>query len=423
MKTIYSSILCLLALIFISSCTDKYTEELTMNVPVYLDYPTLRSSVQPAPARELVHPGKIYFKGNYLLIVEHLEGIHILDVSNPANPQNKVFIEVPGCIDIAVQNNSLYADSYVDLVTIDLSDITNPKETGRLKDVFPYTLPTAENYKLPYAGVDQEKGVVIGWEVKREERELERQTYYPYYPMYNDAYLKGNSIGSSSTASAGASASFGKGGSMARFGLYDRYLYIADSYILYLFDVHNATTPSKAGTQYLNGNIETMFIYDDHLFFGTPNGMLIYSLRVPSTPEYISTFWHATSYDPVVIQDDYAYITLHGNINRLDVVQLSGDYKQSTLINSYNMAEPHGLGIDQNTLFICDGKEGLKIFDVTDKQTITNHLLASFPNIKTYDVIPVEGYLFMIGDDGFYLYDYSNIQDIKQIGHIPVVKS
>jgi hypothetical protein len=86
------------------------------------------------------------------------------------------------------------------------------------------------------------------------------------------------------------------------------------------------------------------------------------------------------------------------------------------------MAEPHGLGIDQNTLFICDGKAGLKIFDVADKQRITDHLLASFPNIKTYDVIPVEGYLFMIGDDGFYLYDYSNIRDIKQIGHIPVAK-
>jgi hypothetical protein len=28
----------------------------------------------------------------------------------------------------------------------------------------------------------------------------------------------------------------------------------------------------------------------------------------------------------------------------------------------------------------------------------------------------------MIGDDGFYLYDYKNLKDIKQIGLIPVVK-
>jgi hypothetical protein len=420
MKTAYTSILCLMAMIFSSSCTDKYTEELTMNVPVYMDYPTLRSSVGAVSAREPVRPGKIYFKGNYLFIVEYKEGIHVIDVSNPANPQNKLFIEVPGCIDIAIKNNSLYADSYVDLVTIDLSDITKPKETGRLKDVLPYTVPAAENEKLPYAEIDREKGIVTGWEVKREERELERR-YYPTYPVYDAAGYYANESFLASN-SAGVSASFGKSGSMARFGLYDRYLYIADNYTLSLFDINNASTPVQAGTQYLNGNIETMFIYDNHLFFGTPNGMLIYSLRIPSLPEYLATFWHATSQDPVVIQDNYAYITLHGNINRLDVVELYDNYKQFRLINSYTMAEPHGLGIDKNILFICDGKDGLKVFDAEDKTTITDHLIAAFPNIRTYDVIPVEGYLFMIGDDGFYLYDYSDVRNITEIGHIPVKK-
>jgi hypothetical protein len=34
----------------------------------------------------------------------------------------------------------------------------------------------------------------------------------------------------------------------------------------------------------------------------------------------------------------------------------------------------------------------------------------------------VNGFLFMVGKDGFYLYDYSNIQNITLKGHIPVVK-
>jgi hypothetical protein len=429
MKTIYTSILCLIAFVFISSCTDKYTEERTINVPVYMDYETLRSSVHPVSARDLVHPGKIYFKGNFLLIVEYLEGVHVVDVSDPSNPQNRIFIEIPGCIDIAVKNNSLYADSYVDLVTIDISDITNPKETGRITGVFPYTVPAPENEKFPYAAIEEEKGVVVGWEVKREERELER-TYYPSYPVYYDYYASEKGLsGNSAEAGETSAASFGKSGSMARFGLYDRYLYIANNYVLYLFDVSNVATPVRVGSQYLNGNIETMFIYDNHLFFGTPSGMLVYSLRVPSTPEYLSNFWHVTSCDPVVILNGYAYITLRGgtscrsDVNRLDIVQLSTDYKQFNLINSYPMTEPYGLGIDENILFICDGKAGLKVFDVTDKRTVTDHLLASFPHIKTYDVIPVEGYLFMVGDDGFYLYDYSDITNIRQIGHIPVAGS
>ena len=162
------------------------------------------------------------------------------------------------------------------------------------------------------------------------------------------------------------------------------------------------------------------------MFFGTTNGLVIHSLAVPSVPTYISTFTHATSCDPVVVQDGYAYVTLrggqtcHGDINRLDVVKLSADYKSNQLIASYNMTKPYGLGIEGNTLFVCDGDAGLKVYNASDKAKIADNLIAAFPGIKTYDVIPVNGYLFMIGDDGFYLYDYSNITNIKQISKIPV---
>jgi len=410
---------------------DKYSEELMLNVPVYLDYADLRSSVKQSNPRDLVHPGKICFKDQYLLIVEYREGIHVIDVSKPANPQNKVFIEVPGCVDIALKDNALYADSYVDLVTIDLSDINHPKEKTRLKDVFSYTVPPADNESLPYASVDQQKGVVISWEAKREKHDLER-SYYPQYPIYYDyayadkgAYL--NLATSGSGVSGATGSSFGKSGSMARFALYDRYLYIINNYMLYMINVENANAPITSGSQYLNGNVETIFAYDDHLFFGTSSGMLVYSLAVPNTPVFVQSYRHITSCDPVVVQDGYAYITLRAGtncqnvtVNRLDVVKCSDDYTQFDLVNSYDMTQPYGLGIDNNVLFICDGSAGLKVYDATAKDNIS--LLASFPNIKTYDVIPADGYLFMIGDDGFYLYDYSDIHNIRAVGHIPVVK-
>jgi hypothetical protein len=157
--------------------------------------------------------------------------------------------------------------------------------------------------------------------------------------------------------------------------------------------------------------------------------MRIYDLTVPTVPNYVSSFNHATSCDPVVISDGYAYITLRGGrtcnnstINRLDVVKLTADLKNNTLVASYGMNGPYGLGIDGDVLFLCDGDAGLKVFSVTDKLKIDSNQLAVFANIKTYDVIPVNGYLFMIGDGGFYLYDYKNLKDIKQIGLIPVVK-
>ena len=84
------------------------------------------------------------------------------------------------------------------------------------------------------------------------------------------------------------------------------------------------------------------------------------------------------------------------------------------------MKAPYGLGIDNNTLFLCD--DGLKVFNVADKLNINKNLIAHFKDIKTFDVIPLNKFLFTIGEDGFYLYDYANLQNIKLLGSIPVKK-
>ncbi len=109
--------------------------------------------------------------------------MHIIDNQNPADPQNIGFIEIPGNVDIAIKENILYADSYVDLVAIDISDINNPTEVDRVEDVLPYTLPPAnEDYR--FAEVDEDKGVVTGWEIKKVRQEME----YHYYPIYRWGY-------------------------------------------------------------------------------------------------------------------------------------------------------------------------------------------------------------------------------------------
>jgi len=174
-------------------------------------------------------------------------------------------------------------------------------------------------------------------------------------------------------------------------------------------------------------NVETIFISDNHLFLGTQSGMIVLALDVPENPTQIGTFTHMTSCDPVVIKGDLAFVTLKGGstcrggtLNQLDVVQMSNSYSKFTLLKSYPMSGPQGLGIDGDLLFLCDGDAGLKIYNAADPLAILP--VATFPSINAYDVIPMNKYLFAIGEKGFTLYDYSNIQNIKQIGFIPVVK-
>ena len=417
-------VLFILAMV-LNACMDKYTEVFTANVPVYMSYEELRESVKLSAPRELNNPGKIYFKDGYIFINEELKGIHIIDNRNPLNPQNTGFIEIPGVVDLAVKNDILYADSFIDLVVIDISDVNNPVEVNRIKDIFPYTTPPYDNdYRV--AKIDPGKGVVVEWKIEKVRQEME----YHYYPVYFFGRSEFTmSDGNFSGGAAQPGSTFGIGGSMARFGLYSDYLYTVDNLRLFMFDVKVENSPHSIGSQNVGWNIETMFIYDGHMFFGTQNGMLIYNLDVPTVPKYTGQFWHVTACDPVVVADGYAYVTLRGgnqcgsNVNRLDVLQLSADYKNTTLLHSYPLNGPYGLGIDEEILFVCDGEAGLKVYNVADKLHIDDNMIARFPNINAYDVIPVNGYLFMIGKDGFYQYDYSNLLDIRQVSLIPVHKS
>ncbi len=424
MKTFRNITIILLLMITAWSCKDKLTESYTANIPQYMSYEDLRNGVKSTPVQPLENPGKIYFKDNYIFINEVMQGVHIIDNSNPENPVNIGFISIPGNVDIAIKNYTLYADSYIDLVVIDITDIKNPKEIGREKEAFNYIIPPY-NEDYPIAKIEREKGVVIGWELDKFEHEIEQI----HYPIYNKNWrdLSNGSFNAEANTS-GNGNSFGVGGSMARFGLYQKYLYTTENNRLTTFDISVSNQPQKIGQTFLRGNAETLFIYDNHLFFGTRNGMLVYDLSSPIQPKFKARLSHMTSCDPVVVRENYAYVTLRGgtpcrsNINQLDVIELKDNYARTTLIASYPMDSPYGLGIDDEILFVCDGDSGLKIYNVADKQKITDNLIATFPNINAYDVIPMGKYLFLIGKDGFYQYDYSDLNNIQEVSKIEIYR-
>ncbi|MBN2803770.1 MAG: hypothetical protein JXR91_11795 [Deltaproteobacteria bacterium] len=134
--------------------------------PVYMSFEELREPVKTTAPEDILSMGKIYKYGNYVLINSVNEGIHIINNTDPKHPRNMAFINIPGNLDMAVKDNILYADSYVDLVVIDISNLNSIKEINRITDVFPYNEYQAvgDNVELNY--VDQTKGVVIAYVIK-----------------------------------------------------------------------------------------------------------------------------------------------------------------------------------------------------------------------------------------------------------------
>jgi len=400
-------------------CQDRITKEITYmaNVPVYLSNEEFKTAVKKTGQQELNNPGKIYIKDKYLFVNEIDKGIHVYNNSDPSAPSYVCFINIPGNVDMAIKGDLLYADSYIDLVVINVADPINPEEVDRYPNAFPNIYPEYD-YNYPIASLDPEKGIVVDWKI--EEITVKKEDEHKYW---GGTFYEMDA--SSSISSSGGRGNIGIAGSMARFAIKGNALYaINNGFELKTFDIgtHQIKKVDSISTFW---NIETLFVYDNKLFIGSNNGMFIYDVRDSKHPVYISQYDHVTSCDPVVVNGDYAFVTLRsGNncnniINELNVVSLV-DIQNPVLVKAYNMYNPHGLGIDNNLLFICDGSAGLKVYDATNIHTIDQNLIKHFQDIRTFDVIPYNDILIMTGSDGIYQYDYSDIQNIIEISSITI---
>jgi hypothetical protein len=412
MKSITLASLTLVVLLFVG-CEDscKTTTSFIQFRPVYANSEALKDSVALEPGRVLKQPGKIYLKDQYLFINEPGEGIHIIDNADAENPVTLYFLNIPGNFDLAAQGNYLYADSFVDLITFDISDVNNIKEVHRAEGVF-------RNF-YNHMGLWSDGITLVGYEeVVVEERydgNCEPLTVNNCWNCVGmpelaafDTQMR-NLSGSASNSQGGGA---GVGGSMARFTLSANHLYTLDMEVLRSFDINDLTTPSLVSEKQIGWGMETIFPYEDHLYLGANNGMYIYNISDPGNPSFVSVYEHVTACDPVVVQGDIAFVTLRsGNncFNQIDVLEVLdiSDKGNPALLETFPMHNPHGLGIDGNCLFICEGDQGLKFFDASDVYSIDQHQLAHFDYFHAYDVIPFNNLLMVIGEDGLYQYSYN----------------
>src|SRR5690606_30528234 len=141
------------------SCTSSYPYKIYM--PVYQGIDEFRASVKSEAPREIEHPGKIYLYGHYIFLNELNKGIHIIDNSNPAAPDKLAFINIPGYVDMAAIDYILYADSYIDLVALDIRDPRTVKISKRLENIFPQRL-----YDFGIRSDSSSKQLIIDFVVK-----------------------------------------------------------------------------------------------------------------------------------------------------------------------------------------------------------------------------------------------------------------
>jgi hypothetical protein len=388
----------------------KYAAALILMLVVFA-----QSSVTLAQS-SLSQAGKIWYDDGFLYVNIINEGVLIINNLDPKAPKKVGFIQIPGNVDMAIRGNIMYANSHQDLVALDISDLNAIKEVKRISAIFTHR---------PRPGAWDDN--TIAWRTGNDLQNIIRNAFGGFGlnggQNNGGSGLMGNGFGINSnplvmsaapTAKAPANrpAGGGKGGSMACFAIMDDFLYAIDSRDLLVFSIRNPASPDLIGQKIpVNSDIETLFGYENRLFVGSQSGMYIFDATKRARPQLEGTYRHVRSCDPVVVEGKYAYVTLRngsdcgGNVNQLDVIDISNPSRPQK-VRTYPMTNPHGLGIDNGLLFICDGRDGLKVFNARNPRAITQ--VAHFSNIQTYDVIPDSHrkILMMVGGNKITQYDY-----------------
>lgn len=381
------------------TCENVYTYQ--RYDPIFVKPEILRQKIAASPSKELVTTGKIYVYGDYLLINEPDLGIHVVDNKIPANPRFISFIKIPGNSDLAVRNGLLYADSYIDLVVLDLKNPQDVKEVFRVENAF------------PAYGKDEKLGLLVAY------KSAGVTETFPCSENSSNSFFDGNVIWSrESSLTSGLktpSGTVGIGGSTARFTMNQGLLYTVSISNLSAFKLEDNGTTKQVSTQNVGWNIETIYPFEGLLFIGSQSGMYIYSLDNPENPSLLSTFEHWRACDPVASDGKTAFVTLRdgteceGFLNQLDVINIS-DVKNPKLIKSYPLYHPIGLSINQGLLFICEDDKGIKLYDTKDLNAIDKNLIYQDKSFSAVDIIVLEDAKIAIitGEDGIWQFSYKN---------------
>lgn len=398
----------LMTMLLCTGCLpDRVVRKYTFYRPVYKTSEAARAEIRSSEPVTLSQPGKIYYKDGFVFLNELQKGVHIIDIRNPAQPKSVSFVKIPGCVDMAVRGNILYADMFTDLVALDISNPLDIKRTHIIEGVFP------ENY---YNGYLVKQGEVITDWVRVDTTVLEMD-YFTFGPMKaenNPLMLRTDAGGATN----------GIGGSMARFALNKDRLYTVSHSDLKVFNAAIPERPAFIKTMNIGWNIETIFPYNNHLFVGSMTGMYIFDATDKDNPIQKSRFEHARVCDPVIADDNIAYVTLRngtecaGFINQLDVLDIT-DVSRPVKIKSYDMTNPHGLSKDGNILMICEGKEGLRFLDAARADKITN--ISLLKGMNTFDVIALgNGTAIVTAEDGLYIISYADPANPKVMASIRI---
>ena len=411
-------ILLLLPIVLIfTSCFDdldqcENTVTYTKATAIYENLDEVRATPLIGEAQEIENAGKIFVGEDFILIGEEGKGIHVYDNTVKSNPSNGLFLNIPQNREFFVDGTQIIAETQYDVIVIDIKNLSSPSIISRATNVIAEPIVGPEGNHL------------VGFNYEEITEKLDCDTPITansvnFFDWRNDL------IPPSTVPSSFAGSSAGTVGTINRIATADDHVYIVSRDELYVLS--NMGQLEFITKERISGNgTETVYHDDGHLFIGQANGMVIMDISTPVSPRQVKRYNHEESCDPVLPNGDIAYITLRsegdcpGDIDVLDVVQMGLDNPGARVnaIQQIQMDSPYGMTIANGLLYVGEGRNGLKVFDIEDPRS--PQLLMTNRDVQAYDVMlhPTLDILLIAGPDGLQQYETNSSLDLTFLSSV-----
>jgi hypothetical protein len=212
-----------------------------------------------------------------------------------------------------------------------------------------------------------------------------------------------------------------KNGSMSRIISVGSFIYAVDDERLKTIDATNPAGMRITDERVLGASIQTIYHHAGRLYIGSAQRMYVYDIKANAAkPSPISVFDYPPVFlarDPIIAFDSVVYSTTTsgGGWGSFRVID-NRNIQNPILRMSLDFPQPRGMDRVDSTLYLCDGRFGLRILNIAKPwspfvvTTIDQDKILNGQQTGTdeyYDVIAVPPLLFCYVKDGLQHYDIS----------------
>jgi len=211
------------------------------------------------------------------------------------------------------------------------------------------------------------------------------------------------------------------------------FMYQVEADLLSTFDISDPISMKFIDEKRLNSRIESLTSFGEVLFIGSGGSLISFKINSEGIPVEdnvvpLMTFSpDQTECDLMVVDNNVAYVALinHNNPNQSCIRSMNDNTIQiydietlssPTLLSSLSLTDVKDVAVDGTLLFVSDGTNGFKVYDSSDSANLIE--LYVFDDFTTHDVVVNNGMLIAAGADELRQYDYSDIDDIREVSRI-----